>query len=567
MNTTHTLRSTTSLSGLWDFTFCRESLNSITLADIAFNDRIPVPMAFDALPMYPKHRGIGCYRTTISVPAGSPAYLMFEAVSMTGRIYIDGQLCAENKCGYEPFKVTVPMSDNASRELIVLADNRFDFGARPMHEEYFDFYQYGGITRGVTLHILPVERSSIRGLYITPLPGYREGEVRVDLDLDNAAAKQRFNFSIDGETIPVEVGQPDATGKIHFTTKVADPTIWSPATPNLHIARAELLDENEAAYDDAQVRFGLRRIEARGQNLFLNGEPLELRGYNRHEFHPNFGPTTPELQMFQDIHLMKGMGCNFVRGSHYHQDQRFLDLCDELGLLVWEENLGWGQREKTFKHPDFAAQHDKALRSMVDMSFNHPSIIMWGFLNECGSNEDYARPVFEESVQTLRALDSSRLITFATMFVEGDKMLDLVDIISINIYPGWYGALDVEDPVSQVAPRIEAVIESVNSRGFADKPLMVSEIGAEALYGWRDAHEDFFTEQYQARLLAEACRSVLDNPRMCGICLWHFSDARTYSAGYSIGRPRTFNNKGTFDEYRRPKLAHAAVKDIFLGRD
>lgn len=566
MNTRHTLRPTTDLSGLWDFVLVNDKLDDIAVGQLDFTDRLPVPMAFDGLPQYAKKRAVGCYRTTFQLPAGQAGRLLFEAVSMTARIYIDGELCAENKCGYEPFLVDVKPSESATRELIVLADNRFNFEERPMHQEYFDFYQYGGITRRVTLHALPSGKPYIRGLYITSLAGYRDGEIRVDLELNHAAGEQAFSLAIDGEKLELAPATPDETGKIHFKLKIAKPIIWSPDSPNLHTARAKLLDADGVAFDDAQVRFGLRRIEARGKDLFLNGEPLELRGYNRHEFHPNFGPSTPALQMWQDIRLMKDMGCNFVRGSHYHQDQRFLDLCDEMGLLVWEENLGWQQREASFAHPDYADQHDKALRAMVDISFNHPSIIMWGFLNECHSHEDFARPLIERSVQTLRSLDCQRLITFASNHPLDDKMFDLVDIISLNIYPGWYGAMDIEDPVTLVRPRIESIIESIDGRGFGDKPMMISEIGAEALYGWRDMHEDFFTEQYQARLLREACEAVLNHPRMCGICLWHFSDARTYSAGYAIGRPRTFNNKGTFDEYRRPKLARDAVAEVFTGR-
>lgn len=567
MNTRHTLRPVTDLSGLWDFVFSKEPLNAIHLTELDFNDRLPVPMAFDALAAYAKKRGVGCYRTKLEIPAGALAFLLFEAASMTARIYIDGMLCAENKCGYEPFKVSVPQSESSTRELIVLTDNRFNFEERPMHQEYFDFYQYGGIIRRVSLHVLPTDRAVVNALHITPTAGYAEGEVRVDLYLDNASGEQALSFYIDGARIEAEFSQPDATGKISFMARVATPTLWAPDTPNLHTGRVELLGADGEAYDDAEVRFGLRRIEARGQELFLNGQPLELRGYNRHEFHPNYGPTTPELQMWQDLRLMKDMGCNIVRGSHYPQDQRFLDLCDEVGMLVWEENFGWGQREESFRHPLYAEHHDKALRSMVAMSYNHPCVILWGFLNEAHSHFDFARPLFEQSVKSLRELDDSRLITFGSNQPYSDLMFDLVDLISINVYPGWYGAIDVEDPVTLIAPTIQKIIDSIDGRGFSDKPMMISEIGAEALYGWRDMNEDFYSEQYQARLLAEACNVVLNHPRMSGITLWHFSDARTYSAGYSIGRPRTFNNKGTFDEYRRPKMAHDAVKGIFLGRD
>ncbi len=202
---------------------------------------------------------------------------------------------------------------------------------------------------------------------------------------------------------------------------------------------------------------------------------------------------------------------------------------------------------------------------MVHESYNHPSIICWGFLNEAGSDSAYSRAVFEESAALLRELDPSRLVTYATMFPLTDLHYDLVDLISINTYPGWYACESVADPVSLIKPRLEALVASVDERGFKDKPVMISEIGAEALYGWRDGHNDFFTESYQARYLATALEGVLDNPRYSGISLWLFSDTRTYSGGFSLMRPRTYNNKGTLDEYRRPKEAYAVVKRAFTG--
>jgi beta-glucuronidase len=311
------------------------------------------------------------------------------------------------------------------------------------------------------------------------------------------------------------------------------------------------------------IRFGLRRIEVHAGALWLNGERLQLRGYNRHEWHPNLGPCTPVLQMAADLQILRDLGCNFIRGSHYPQDQKFLDLCDELGFLVLEENLGWGQREKTFASAKWREDHAESLRAMVRASCNHPSVIIWGFLNEAGTDQDYPRAVIGETVATLRSLDASRPVTYATMFALDDKHLDLVDIISINTYPGWYACEDVDDPVGCIKPRIDRCIASIDERGFSGKPILISEIGAEALYGWRDAHNDFFTEEYQAKYLQTACQTALEHPRCCGIALWHFSDVRTYSGGRSLGRPRTFNNKGTLDEYRRPKTAYEVVRRVF----
>ncbi|MBW7896943.1 MAG: beta-galactosidase [Opitutaceae bacterium] len=567
MSTTPTLRPVHSLDGLWNFAFLGEiDLAAFTPHAIGFPfEKVPVPSAFDALPAWAGKRGAAVYRTTFAVPPGHPAQLQFGAVSLWSRVYVDGQSLHENACGYAPFRVAVPPAARAERELLVLVDNRFDFERVPMHEHYFDFYQYGGILRSVALRVLPVAAPYLEHVLVSPTDHYRAGEIELALHFGGIKnGESRVALAFDDQSATSVFTLPVADGRAVTTVRVPAPRLWSPNAPALHTVRVTLHPVGaDAAVDDMTVRFGLRRIEARDGHLWLNGEMLRLRGYNRHEWHPNFGPCTPTLQMYADIQLLQDLGCNFVRGSHYQQDQRFLDLCDELGLLVWEENLGWGQRERTFASEKFQRDHRVALEAMLLHSYNHPSVILWGFLNEAGTDADYVRPVFEESAALIRALDPRRPLTYASMFALTDRHYDLADVISLNLYPGWYNCEDHPRPLELVRPHLAACFDHIDRAGFAAKPVLVSEIGAEGLYGWHDAHHDFFTEEYQAAYLTEACAAALGHPRCSGIALWHFSDARTYSGCRAMRRPRTYNNKGTFDEYRRPKLAAAAVRAAF----
>ncbi len=552
------------MNGLWNFAFLGAvDVDQVEPERVLCPERVLVPSAFDAMPIYAGKRGVALYRTRLTVPPGQRARIHFGAVSILGRIYVDGVLLKENACGYAPFDVDLPPAQQAERELSVLVDNRFDFSRVPMHEECYDFYQYGGIIRDVTLRVLPGEGFSIDQLQVTPGEDYLNGEIKVAVFIGGIVpASVRVKLQIGG--MQVDSVLPVCDGVARLQTRVPEPLLWSPADPHLHTVRLVLIDEEaDKEVDDVSVRFGLRRIEAREGALWLNGERIELRGYNRHEWHPNYGPCTPTLQMMADLEWLRDLGCNFVRGSHYPQDQRFLDLCDDLGMLVWEENLGWGQREKTFSSAKWHTDHAEALHAMVRESYNHPSVIIWGFLNEAGTKFDYVRATIEKTCATLRALDPSRLIAYATMFATEDRHYDLIDLISINIYPGWYNCEGVDRPLELIEPRLRECLDSIDARGFGDKPVLVSEIGVEALYGWRDPHGDFYTEEYQAEYLRRACRAILDHPRCSGVALWHFSDVRTYGGGYSMRRPRTFNNKGTLDEYRRPKAAYATVREIF----
>ncbi|WOO41321.1 glycoside hydrolase family 2 protein [Rubellicoccus peritrichatus] len=545
------------LDGLWDFAFFEgESLLDVEVANICFKKRTPVPAAFDTLPDQRAKRGTAAYRRILQIAPNSRSLLEFGAVSFTCRILIDGVCLKEHFCGYSPFEVELPVSDKRERELIVLADNRFDFERTPMHEAFFDFYQFGGIIRQVFLHHLP--GNAIMDVHVDVQDlGNRLVKVAGRLDGQGVQDKEITITSLD---INAESATAiaDESGCFETTLSLGDAELWSPDSPALyclHLCCGE---------DDMIVRFGFREVKTEGCKLLLNGEPVRLLGYNRHEYFPNYGPSTPYSQMVADIQILKDTGCNFVRGSHYPQDQHFLDLCDELGMLVWEEALGWGQREKQLTDKRFQEHHRVSLEEMVARSYNHPSIIIWGFLNEASSDEEFARPIFEESISYLRSAGGNRLVSYASMFPDKDLYFGLCDVVSINMYPGWYGCEDHPDPLSLIVPHIRAQIEKLAAAGLDDRPFLISEIGCEGLRGWHDEQRDFHSEEYQHDYLKLVCEEAVANQNLLGVCLWHFSDAKTYAGGRALMRPRAFNNKGTFDEYRRPKLGRDAVRSAFI---
>ena len=296
----------------------------------------------------------------------------------------------------------------------------------------------------------------------------------------------------------------------------------------------------------------------------LNDEPVKLLGYCLHEVHPSYGPALPDMQLVYDLQLLKEMGCNFVRGSHYQQDPRFLDLCDEQGFLVFSESMGWGQQERHFTDENFIQAQLTQTEAMIRSDFNHPSIIMWGFLNEGDTTGEFARDCYTRLAEMIRFLDPSRPVTYASNKHADDLMLELCDIISFNIYPGWYsGDRESENVIGEVLPSIEKHLADMKKRGLSDKPFIISEIGAGAIYGWHDPLNGVWTEEYQSELLQLVCRKVVSDDRIAGVALWQFCDGRTYQGAGALARPRAFNNKGTLDEYRRPKAAFKEAKKIF----
>ena len=190
-------------------------------------------------------------------------------------------------------------------------------------------------------------------------------------------------------------------------------------------------------------------------------------------------------------------------------------------------------------------------------SVNHPCVVIRGFLNETDSQFPESRKVVKALYDRIRGVDPHALITFASNKYEKDCCTDLVDIVSMNPYPGWYDSVfNHLSTVDQVVPTLDKLAEAMPD----DRPLLISEIGAEALYGFRDPLKTYWSEEYQSELLQEVFRYVAASARFAGVAVWQFADTRSYVSGHDIyGRARGFNNKGMLDEYRRPKSAWYAI--------
>lgn len=566
---THHYRQVLCLDGFWNFAFLGDScdLETFPFADLECTEVMAVPQAFDAVPGYQGRRGTAVYQTSFRVERGREAQLRFGGLGLWALVFVDGQRLADWSRPYSPQRVDLPASDQELRKLTVVVDNRLDPDRVPLVAPHYDFYLYGGIWRSVWLHQWDgdyhLERVQIRS---TDIEG---GTAEVELHLGGGVPpKVDCLVSIDRDsgtaTERAFRGLSVVNGIARFNVGVPDFKTWSPGQPALHKLWFRLV-EGTRVIDDLEERIGFRQVGVAGGRITLNGEPLKLKGFCRHEGHPEFGPALPQALVASDLAILEDLGCNFVRGAHYCQDQRFLSLCDERGLLVFEEALGWGASEEQFRRPSFADQQEDQTRRMIRESFNHPSVILWGFLNEGRSGDPAFRDLYQRLANLVREEDPTRLVTYATNAPFEDLNLDLVDVISTNLYPGWYTTKEEVRPLEEVGDLLRAVREDLRSRGLGDKPQILSEIGAAALYGWRDPLDGPYSEQYQSDLLELACRCALTWEDLAGISIWQLYDVRTYASARANGRPRTFNNKGVLDEYRRPKQAYRTVRRLFRG--
>ncbi len=549
-------RKVISCNGLWDFEFKKDfDFLSPDLASLVFPSKIVVPGVWDAFPDWRGARGCGAFRTYLEIPVGKRAKLNIGAIGMYAKVFIDRKEYAFQDSPYVPVEIEIPASDKAARELIVLCDNRFNYSICNMFELYFDFYAYGGIFRDVELQILP-EGAYIDWVGVDTLD-WKKAKLKVTVKSTEKGSREvRI---MDGAKTVLSEKRSFESGSEVFELEWPSKEAWSSEKPALHLLTVD------TGNDSVTVRFGIRQVRTEKGQILVNDKVVKkLLGYCRHESHAQFGPALPLSQLLADIQILKDMGCNFVRGSHYPQDPRFLDLCDENGILFWEESLGWGQKATHFTDPKFVASQVDHTKKMIRASYNHPCIIMRGFLNEGETIKEEGRPCYETLVNLIRKEDPTRLVSYATMFDLRDLFLELCDVISFNTYPGWYAAnCEDEHPLGEILPRLRGFVEKLKERGLGDRPLIISEIGAAALYGWRDPICSQWSEEYQSEYLKTACEEIIANPGIAGVALWQFCDGRTYRGSRSLGRPRTFNNKGTFDEYRRPKMAFHTVKKLF----
>lgn len=521
------------LNGLWDFSMIPDH-NTVPVYDSVMT----VPGCFDVRPGQFGKREIGCYRRKVSV-SGGKAMLSIGGCGLHAEFFWDGVSIGKSVLPYTPEEFLFDAGAEGEHTLTAITDNFITDNPGEMFKLYYDFYGFGGIYGDVS--ITEFAPADIRKVDVIPLDD-KTGTVKIHV-IPFETAPETLKISFDGiffKEIPFAK---------ELTCDVPEFKLWSPDSPNLHTV----------SINGTSVTFGIRVLEWKGQQLKLNGKPLKLMGCNRHESHPQFGAATPKNLILNDLLMIKQQGFNFIRGSHYAQKEIMLEICDRLGLMVWDEALGWGNRPEHFTDKTFAENQETQCRKMVQNSINHPSVIIWGFLNECFSFEETAPAMVSRLYSAIRELDQSRPITYASTYPEKDICFDLVDIIAVNNYPGWYDAPDYPvDGTDRVRPMLEKFAEQFKD---VPKPLIMSEIGASAIYG---DHSGFrWSEEYQADVLEEVVKAIFEIKRYTGAAIWMFCDANSHlESSLSFQRPRGFNNKGMLNEFRKPKISWKRVNAL-----
>lgn len=543
-----------SLNGTWQF-FATDSVseqNILENTSITW-DSLTVPGNWDTTEKYSEYVGKGYYQRSFTVPEswkGKQIRVEFGAVYQTSKVWVNGKLLGTHVGGYTPFEYNI--TDNvvygSENKIVVMANNTYKRGA---------WWAWGGISRDVTLKTNNDLR--IVNQHITAVPNFKtqkiafviaykvqnNGDVVESVTLTTDLSAEGNKMISKEQNIEITPNSIESYS-IAFETLLDDFKLWDLESPNLYTAVTTLNN----TVDVKQDNFGVRKIEAKGEQLLLNNKPLYANGLNRVHDHPDFGNTEPDSLVVYDMKDIMALGGRMSRLMHAPLSKNILDFCDANGFLLIEEIPVWGDDDiQTFKNNP---QTKAWLKELITRDYNHPSVIGWSVGNELRQNDSIApwgekiltQDQFEyvnSMLDYVQELDSTRLKTYVGLTTyQGGNMTnepyEKLDLICINSYSNAFYA-----------------VETTNLR-FPNKPIFVSEIGLRQIGSAPDGE---LTEE-----LVRQIQDLKELPYVVGSSLWSYND---YRSNYK-GTPESgFREWGVVDEKRQPKKAYQQIKELYAN--
>jgi beta-galactosidase len=517
----------------------------------SFDDRL----SDDSLDItYYYYRGPAWYRKRIVISDGDRGkrlLLHFEGANAVARVWINQHYVGQHTGGYSAFEfdITQFVEYDKTNVVAVEVDNSYNYDIPPHRADYT---MYGGIYRDVYLKKLN-ETYIGHPLITVKNPSARSASVSIKLPLtEHSRNEGKYNIvcrvlgpqNENVLEVKREVLTSGITNEYVFEVgEITDPQLWSPDSPHLYVLSIELY-RNKTIVDASKTKFGVRwcRFDA-DEGFFLNDKYLKLHGVNRHQDRQGFGNALSNTQHLEDIQMIKDVGANYIRLAHYQQDPAVLDACDSLGLLVWEEipvitSVG---KEK------FKENALRMLTEMITQHYNHPSIIIWGLMNETVRTQpDNELPVNVELCKALagraKQLDPNRSTAQAQMSSRGEDILQYTDLRAWNRYFGWY--YGVFDDFGKFMDE--------QKRAHPNQAFIISEYGAEGKLGF---HKEIstnadFTENWQLEFHKSHWKQIVERKWIAGSTVWIMFD---FASDEKAGNTQHINQKGMVSFDRKPK--------------
>ena len=479
-------------------------------------------------------------------PLEGGSWLEINGANSVAEVYLGNRKIAEHRGGYSMFRVELTPYLKESDELRIDVDNS-DFD--DVYPSTADFTFYGGLYRDVNVITGLGKKhfaldSGRNGVLVTPeVLKDGNGKLTVKTVVRGVETGDEIKLTLTDRDGKVAASLTAATAAGEYSLDVSNVSLWNgTAEPYLYTLRCELYSAG-VKEDEVTVKTGFRTVTFDAEKgCFLNGKHIKLKGVSRHQDRLGKGNALSLDDHREDVRLILEAGANSVRLAHYQQDERFYDLCDENGLLVWAE-VPVISRYSPAKQANAKSQ----LTELITQNYNHPSIFCWGVQNEItiGGKAKGVEPAIKELNALAHSLDSTRPTTSAqVMMCAPDSSLNkITDIQGYNLYYGWYVEKYTSlgswlDNFHKINPKVK---------------LCLSEYGAEAVlrYQTEIGEQGDYTEEYQAILHNHYAREIAARDWMWGSYVWNmfdFGSANRNEAGVK-GR----NNKGlvTFDRKTR----------------
>jgi len=543
------------------------------------------------------YQGPGWYKTSLSIDnpyKNGRILLEFEGAGQQTDVYVYTTKVGSHTGGYDGWVVDITDAVNAFSKtdtyqtpfdkkipIAVRCDNSRNTERIP--SDMSDFTIYGGLYRYVNLIYVP--SISLKQVQITPLldKENKNGKAELSISLYNP---QHLDVTVPTVQLSLSIKDPhgkeiwrnalqtltktnnpaiaqkhalsDRPDRVTYTVDVRKPALWDMDNPQLYTCSVTLNVEGQSMSDEEH--FGFRNYEFKDKGPFyLNGKRLLLHGTHRHEDHAGVGAAMTEEMMAKEMKMIKDMGANFIRLGHYQQSDIILNLCDKLGILVWEE-IPWCRGG--LGHEAYKAQARRMLTHMIEQHHNHPSIILWGLGNENDwpgdfptFNKDSIRIFMTELNDLAHQLDKQR----KTCIRRCDFCKDIVDVYSPSIWAGWYSR-SFTDYKSMITGEMQKV-----------KHFFHAEWGGDSHPG-RYSESDFngvsnavkngdWSESYIVRLFDWHLKEQETMPNLTGSAFWTFKD---FATPLRPENPIPYvNQKGVVERDLTPKESYYVVQSYW----
>jgi len=488
------------------------------------------------------------YKTAFdySLPPGNRLFVHFGAANYKVSVYLNGATLGEHEGGFTPFDFEITSQVRSRNNvLIVLVNNSREADRVPALRS--DWWNYGGITRPVTLIETP---GTFIQDYLVQLAKGDQRHLHGWVKLNGPRRRQTVALRIPEAGLTTTL-QTDANGEADFSMP-ATLALWSPEQPKVYDV------EITAVTDKITDRIAFRTIEARGTDLFLNGKPVFLRGINLHEEAPlREGRAWSNEDAQKLLGWAKDLGCNFVRLAHYPHNEEMLRVADQLGLMVWEEvPVYWAI---DWENPETLKNAENQLSEAVARDHNRAALIIYSVGNETPISDARTR-FLRALVQDARSLDNTRLVSAALQNHESksgnhitvridDPLGNDLDVIGDNEYIGWY----VDKP--EDADAVEWVSNYT-------KPLIMTEFGGDALFGYHGEPGTRWTEEYQEDLYQHQIAMLKHISFLRGVAPWVLMDFR--SPRRTLPKFQDyFNRKGLLTKEGERKKAYFVLQEFY----